>query len=284
MDRERLGDGRMLSQAEQEAFEQPENLVSFRMNEQRDLPLLLLIRNATFISHAQLLQRQTEAGLETNPRAFYGRVKRFVTSGLIRIVGTIPPYAGRVYTITRLGLGVLESYGEGLMSVSSGSRNLPGIVQAPHFLELNEIRESFRKTGKLVKWRWERELSSLNLVIGTPMAKDYDAVAELNLGGEPYRIAIEFERTMKASARYQEIQKVIRDEGNVDMILYFTATVDQIFSLSAEFGRPGIPMCFASSRKFQALKFDVLALFCYEKMRETLPLVEVFELALPLRN
>lgn len=279
-----MGDGRVLSQSEEEFVELLERPVSFRMNERRDLPLLLLIRNATFISHGQLLQRQLDAGLETNPRAFYGRIKRFLTSGLIRTVGTIPPYAGRVYTITRLGLGVLESYGEGLVSVSSGSRNLPGIVQAPHFLELNEIRETFRKTGKLLNWRWERELSSLNLVIGSPMAKDYDAVAELNLGGEPYRVAIEFERTMKASARYQEIQRVIRDEGNVDMILYFTATVDQIFSLSAEFGKPGIPMCFASSRKFQALRFQVLALFCYEKMRETLPLAEVFDLAVPLRN
>ena len=273
-----------LGRQNDEAALSAERPVSFRMNEKRDLPLLLLVRNATFISHDQLLKRQLEASLETNPRALYGRVKRFLESGLIRSIGTIPPYAGRVYTITRLGLGVLESYGEGLMSVSSCSRNLPHVVQAPHFLELNEIREAFRKTGKLVKWRWERELSSLNLVIGSPMAKDYDAVAELDLGGEPYRIAIEFERTMKSSVRYQEIQKVIRDEGNVDMILYFTATVDQVFSLSAEFGRPGIPMCFTSSRKFQALRFDVLSLFCYEKMRETLPLSQVFDVVVPLRN
>ena len=116
------------------------------------------------------------------------------------------------------------------------------------------------------------------------MAKDYDALAELNFGDEPYRVAIEFERTLKSSTRYQEIQRAIRDEGNVDMILYLTATVDQVFSLSAEFGRPGIPMCFTSSRKFQALRFDVLSLFCFEKMRETMPLNQVFDVAVPLRN
>ena len=279
-----MGTSELMKQMDEDGTTAPERGVSFRMNEKRDLPLLTLVRNTTFISHGQLLQRQMEAGLETNPRAFYGRVKRFLDSGLIRSVGVLPPYGGRVYTITQLGLGVLEGYGEGLMSVSSCSRNLTPVAQAPHFLELNEIREAFRRTGLLLNWKCERELTSLNLVIGSPMAKDYDALAELNLGGEPYRVAVEFERTLKSSARYQEIQRAVRDEGNVDMILYLTATVDQVFSLSSEFGRPGIPMCFTSSRKFQALRFDVLALFCFEKMRETLPLRQVFELAVPLRN
>ncbi len=47
----------MPGQLNEEPLEFTERPVSFRMNERRDLPLLLLIRNATFISHGQLLQR-----------------------------------------------------------------------------------------------------------------------------------------------------------------------------------------------------------------------------------
>jgi hypothetical protein len=264
--------------------EQEEPRCSLKMNLQRDLPLLLTVRNATFISHEQLLKIQIEAGLEHNPRCFHWRLRRFLDAGLIRALGTVPPYLGRVYAITRFGLGVLESYGEGLMTISSSSQHLPSVVQAPHFLELNEIRKALKDTGKLLKWRWERELTSLNCVIGAPLLKEYDAIAELDLGGEPYCVAIEYERTLKSSARYRDIQKAIRDEGGVDMILYLTATVDQVFSLAGEFGKPGIPMCFASSRKFQALKFSVLCLFAFGTMRDTYSLNEALNISLPLRD
>lgn len=279
-----MGTSQEMSMYQLAMEEQEERRGSLKMNLQRDLPVLVTVRNATFISHEQLLKIQIEAGREHNPRCFHWRIKRIVDAGLVRTLGAIPPFGGRVYTISRLGLGVLESYGEGLLTISSSSQNLPSVVQAPHFLELNEIRKALVETGKLLKWKWERELTSLNYVIGSPLAKEYDAVAELNLGGEPYRVAIEYERTLKSSARYQEIQNVIRDEGGVDMILYLTATVDQVFSLSREFGKPGIPMCFASSRKFQALNFSVLCLFAFGTMRETLTLAQAFELSVPLRD
>ena len=279
-----MGTSQELSMYQIAMEEQEERRGSLKMNLQRDLPLLVTVRNATFISHDQLLRIQIDAGREHNPRCFHWRIKRFVDAGLIRTLGAVPPFIGRVYTISRLGLGVLESYGEGLLTITSSSQNLPSVVQAPHFLELNEIRRALIDTGKLLKWKWERELTSLNYVIGSPLAKEYDAVAELNLGGEPYRIAIEYERTLKSSARYQEIQRVIRDEGGVDMILYLTATVDQVFSLSREFGKPGIPVCFASSRKFQALKFSVLCLFAFGAMRETFTLSEAFDISVPLRD
>jgi hypothetical protein len=109
----------------------------------------------------------------------------------------IAPYKGAVYAITRFGLGVLESYVEGLVSVSSGSRNLPSILQAPHFLELNEIYLALKRTKRLKRWKSERELISLNYVIGMPLAKDYDAIAEVEINGDSLRLAIEYERTLE---------------------------------------------------------------------------------------
>ena len=115
----------------------------------------------------------------------------------MRKTDPIAPHKGAVYAITRFGLGVLESYVEGLVSVSSGSRNLPSILQAPHFLELNEIYLALKRTKRLKRWKSERELISLNYVIGMPLAKDYDAIAEVEINGDSLRLAIEYERTLE---------------------------------------------------------------------------------------
>ncbi len=107
--------------------------IGVQLSVERDLPLLLAVRNSTFVSHDQLLQFMTEAGLEHDRRCFNWRVRRFIKGAHVRKTDPIAPYKGAVYAITRFGLGVLESYGEGLVSVSSDSRNLPSILQAPHF-------------------------------------------------------------------------------------------------------------------------------------------------------
>ena len=199
---------------------------SFKFNRERDLPLLLHIRNATFVSNEQLCRISLDEQLERNRRCFSWRLQRLISGGLVRVLPEVRPYGGAVYAITRLGLATLESYGEGLISISSDSRTLPNSLQAPHFLELNEIRRAFQETSYLTKWRSECELTSLNYVIGSPLAKDYDAIAELSLDGESFRIAIEYERSLKNAARYKEIQQSIQDEGEVDLVLYLTSTMD----------------------------------------------------------
>jgi hypothetical protein len=192
------------------------------------------------------------------------------------------PYSGEVYTITRLGLSLLESFGEGLVSITSESRTLAGRQQAPHFLELNEIRNAFRSTGKLKRWQYDRQLTSLNYVIGSPLVKDYDALAEMEYGAKTLRIAVEYERTLKTSARYQEIAKTIRDEEQVDMILYLTPTPDLVFTLGSEFQKPEVPMAFCASRRFRRSGLGSMVLFCYGKMRESMTMKEVVGVVLPL--
>jgi hypothetical protein len=249
--------------------EQSEGGKPFKFNYERDLPLLLHVRNATFVSNEQMYCFFMESKLERNRRCFSWRLQRLIAGDLIRVMPEVRPYKGPVYAITRLGLATLESYGQGLISINSDSRTLPNSLQAPHFLELNDIRRTFEQTKCLQRWRSERELTSLNYVIGTPLAKDYDAVAEVVLEGEPFRIAIEYERSLKSAARYQEIQKSIQDEGQVDLVLYLTSTMDLVFSLSAEFSYPPIPMCFVSSWKFKQNKLATNLILRYGEMKET---------------
>jgi hypothetical protein len=240
-----------------------------KLNENRDIPLLLHIRNATFISHDQLRRYAFSKGLEQDRRNFNWRVRRFVAGGFVRATPDLCPYVGKVYSITRLGLGILESYGEGLLSITSESRHLPSLLQAPHFLELDEIRAACEATGKLIQWRSEREMCSVNYAVGAPLAKDYDAVAEFDLvANKTLRVAIEYERTIKTAERYGEIEKTIREEGQIDLILYLTSTMDLVFSLSSNFNRPRVPMCFTSSRIFRANKMESRVVFIYGDMKD----------------
>ena len=241
------------------------------------MPLLLHVRNSTFVSKEQLYRFCMDTKLERNRRCFSWRLQRLISSDLIRTLPEVRPYGGAVYAITRFGLATLESYGEGLISISSESRTLPNSLQSPHFLELNEIRRAFFETTCLKKWRSECELTSLNYVIGTSLAKDYDAIAEVNLKGESFRLAVEYERSLKSAARYKEIQQSIQDEAQVDLVLYLTSTMDLVFSLSSEFSHPPIPMCFVSSWKFRQHKFATNLILRYGEMKETLSFQEALE-------
>jgi len=258
--------------------------IGVQLNSERDLPLLLAVRNSTFVSHDQLFQLMVATGIEHDRRCFNWRIRRLIRGAHVRKTPVVDPYKGVVYSITRFGLAVLESYGEGLISITSDSRNLPSLLQAPHFLELSEIHTAFKTTGRLKSWKSDRELISLNYVIGTPLAKDYDAIAEIEAAGDSLRIAIEYERTLKSADRYKEIQKAIQDEGQVDMVLYLTSTLDLVFTLSREFNHPALPMCFVSSRKLRANLLETVLLFAYGSMRETFSLRDAITTVLPIKG
>ena len=250
---------------------------AYKISEERDVPLLLQARNCTFISHDQLMEFALESGLERSRRSFNWRINRFLAGRLISSIGRVLPYAGQVYTITRQGLSLLETFGEGLVSVSSGSETLANRLQAPHFLELIEIRRSFKQTGILQHWQTDRELSSLNYVLGSPLVKDYDALAEITWGPKALRLAVEYERTLKTSARYQEIAKGIRDEDQVSAILYLTPTPDLVFTLSAAFKKPELPMLFTASRRFRSTGLATSVMFAYGTMRQSMTVAEALE-------
>ncbi len=64
------------------------------------------------------------------------------------------------------------------------------------------------------------------------------------MNGDSLRVAIEYERTLKSAERYKQIQRSIRDEGQVDMVLYVTPSFDLVFQPGAwRFDRPELCRC-----------------------------------------
>src|SRR6201998_3516206 len=158
-------------------------------NRERDLPLMLAIRNATFISHNQLWEHVQARGLETSRRSFNWRIARLTQAGIAEKLPPLLPYPGPVYTITRAGLACLEACGEGLVSLTSESKTMADPNQIQHYLELVEIHAALRRTNLLVEWTGDLEVRSINQSIDVPLAKDYDAIADLEFEGARYRIA-----------------------------------------------------------------------------------------------
>lgn len=222
-----------------------------QFNPGRDLPMILAVRNATFISHGQLFSHLVAQGTESNRQGFCWRLKRLADVGLIQKLPQIMPYSGATYSITREGLACLESCGEGLVSITSDSRSLPNARQAAHYLELGEIRGALRRSRILRRWISDIELRSMNLAIVQPLAKDYDAVADLSIEHcMEVSAGIEYERTLKAAQRYREIVKVVKEERQLDLLLYLTSSIDLVYQLRAEFEELDFPIVFVPSGPF----------------------------------
>ena len=94
------------------------------LNPARDLPLLLLIRDATFISRQQLellIAGRTE---EVNYDCRNRRLARLVDLNQIQIYPQCFPYPGRIFAITQAGINTLQVAGMGILSVSADTETL----------------------------------------------------------------------------------------------------------------------------------------------------------------
>jgi hypothetical protein len=120
-----------------------------------------------------------------------------------------------------------------------------------HYLELVEIRAAFRRSGVLREWASDLEIRSINQSIDVPLAKDYDAIADVEWEAKSYRIAIEYERSLKSADRYRDLVSAISSERQVQMILYLTSSVDLLYQLKAEFDRQDFPVALAPSHSFR---------------------------------
>ena len=101
------------------------------------------------------------------------------------------------------------------------------------------------------EWSSDLEIRSINQSIDVPLAKDYDAIADVEWEANSYRIAIEYERSLKSSDRYRDLVSAIASERQVQMILYLTSSVDLLYQLKAEFDRQDFPIALAPSHSFR---------------------------------
>ena len=198
------------------------------INDAKDVPLLLLVRNSGYIKHEQLLFLAGYDKSKASLTSFCWRVRRLISSGFISLAGGRVG-GDKVYAITRKGLEKLEIFGHTLLSVHSEAQTINQPSRMMHSLGLNEIRLTFQRNRMLNSWLCDLEVCSENLLTGDKYAKDYDALAVLNIGGRQLHCAIEYERSTKSHARYEEIRRSISDERLVDAIYTSSASPNAFF-------------------------------------------------------
>ena len=221
--------------------------------------LLALIRNATFVSRGQLLALAQRNRVVSGESTFRWRMQRFIDVGLVQKLPRIHPHPGPVYTITRAGLHVLESFGQGVASITSASEHLADAIQAPHFLELNEVQLALYGATDcaLDAWYSDREIASMNYTQPIPFVKDYDAIVRLIVAdNHVLKIGVEYERNFKSEERYHEIASQIKNERQLHLVLYLTATGDMVFRLAPALVCDPFPICFASTGAFRQQLFS----------------------------
>jgi hypothetical protein len=107
------------------------------------------------------------------------------------------------------------------------------------------------KSGILRSWRTELEITSRNLVIEGAVTKDYDALAEIEVEGSIRTVAIEYERSPKASARYRAIREILDRDETTDAVLYLTPNDDILYLLAVEMRSSRKRIGFALSESFR---------------------------------
>ena len=229
------------------------------LNPARDLPLLLLIRDATFISRQQLellIAGRTE---EVNYDCRNRRLARLVELNQIQIYPQCFPYPGRIFAITQAGINTLQVAGMGILSVSADTETLADVGQVPHFIGLNQIEIAARKAFGIRQWIGDRQLKSLNIAANRPTQKDYDSIAEI---ASPFdsnaviHLGIEYERTIKSKERYAQIRKNLDAERQIQGLLYFVDNETNAVFVSREVHSATVPVGVVIASQFQSNGVD----------------------------
>jgi len=216
-----------------------------------DVPVLLQIRNARAVCFDQLRELVSLELAGTLSRTLRWRLARMEKAGLVSRFDRYKHFGKPVFGITQQGLECLETRSHYLLSLPSSTEQMLHASQIPHALELVNIRLALAKGGVLRSWKCEMEITSRNLILGHGSAKDFDAIAEVEVAGAIKRFAIEYERTPKSAARYRAIREVIDKDESTDTVLYLTPNDDLLYLLATEMRSCHKLIGFALSESFR---------------------------------
>ncbi len=181
------------------------------INAERDIPLLLQVRNSRFVSHAQLFEFMKFGGVDRCTKQF--QLAR-EAARYVRAIGALP---GGVLGAALPSIG---SDGAGLRcsNIMANSRqccipileHLPHVSQAFHSLELNRIQLGLAQANLLAGWQSEVEVASFNTISRSPYEKDYDAIVDVWVGDKRAQFALEYERTLKSVKEYERVRAALQ--------------------------------------------------------------------------
>jgi hypothetical protein len=249
----------MQQQDSNPGFEVKRNVLpgKYSLSVSRDIPMLLTVRDSTFISRHQIESIIPTTGKPEHWKNRNRRIRRLINPlGQLVAYPQCFPYPGQVFSITSAGLRTLELAGSALISVTSGTEVLENINQIPHFLGLNAIQIELKKAFNIVNWHGDRYLKSMNIAVGKPTAKDYDSVAFVADPADPrnqIRIGIEYERVLKSKDRYAEIRKNLSAEQQIDGLIYFADNDLIANQLAAVVYSTTLPVCVVTTQELYRL-------------------------------
>ena len=196
---------------------------SVEISEHQDLPLLLEVLDAQFITHSQLWQLLRRNGAEFSRRSFCWRAKRLVNGEFLHRWIFRMVHREFIYSTAADGVTYLQSEGVFYSGPPDGPRIKPDAHGVAHAVGLdNRIRLRLMEQECLGVWQSEIEIRSHNELTKMPYEKDYDAIVTLCVGGKISTVALEYERTPKAWTAYVDIRKAIEKEAQLDKFLYVT--------------------------------------------------------------
>jgi hypothetical protein len=163
----------------------------------QDTILLQMILRSRHVSHEQLWQFMQYKAREHRRRVFNWRLKRLVDHELVVRRSTLE--RSWVYSISPGGAEHLVGLGDAAALLVTG-----GLVELDdrtvrHSLGLNEIHLALLRANVLTAWQSELEIRALNEFTRYGFPKDYDAVVQADRHGRQYRLALEYERTLRAN-------------------------------------------------------------------------------------
>jgi hypothetical protein len=229
---------------------------SLVINPERDIPLLRQVRNSRFVSHGQLFEFMEYGAVDHCRSSFNWRTRRLVGSGLLSVCDGKFGTGSAVYRVTRLGLATLEHHGHFTTALHSSTEHLPHPSVVFHALELNSIHLALARNHLLAGWHSEVEIASFNSISRSPYQKDYDAVVDVWVGEKKACFALEYERSLKNSNRYQRVRQALECEQRVNCVLYLTSGIEVLMHLLHVFESLNVTMAFADSRDFIRLLLD----------------------------
>jgi hypothetical protein len=229
---------------------------SLVINRERDIPLLLQVRNSRFVSHEQLFEFLQFKGIDHRRSSFNWRARRLVNAGHLAAVQGHSGAGSAVYRITNKGLALLEHHGQFTTVMPSRTEHLTHESQLFHALELNHIQLALRRNNLLAGWHSDVEVASYNTISRAPYQKDYDALVDIWLDADRVCFALEYERSLKSSRQYERVRQALESERQIGCILYLTAGIEILVHLLHEFQAVTTNVAFANAKDFSELLLD----------------------------
>jgi hypothetical protein len=221
------------------------------LSPEKDLPLLRQVMYSKYVTQTQLWLFMRHSGCEESRGAFLWRAKRLADHGFIARHVLPMVHRDPIFAIAASGVVYLvENFGVTYSGPDAGPEVPSDGAGVAHAVGVNAVHLDLLRSGNLVLWENEMEIRCRNESDGSQYAKEYDAIVTLSLGGRQLRVALEYERTPKTKAEYDNIAAALACERNVGGVLYLADTSHIRSLLLDRFSRK-------SARVFIALARDL---------------------------